>query len=87
MNLILSINTHIFIRVRVDIAADFNGEIQLIEVKNGPSAGFTPNQNQVYRDMLYNKPMIIFRGNNAFNAGFAPGSSTTIYVLRIIKYN
>lgn len=75
------------IRVRVDIAADFNGEIQLIEVKNGPSAGFTPNQNQVYRDMLYNKPMIIFRGNNAFNAGFAPGSSTTIYVLRIIKYN
>ncbi|MDR3046715.1 MAG: hypothetical protein LBU51_03750 [Bacteroidales bacterium] len=39
------------IRVRVDIAADFNGEITLIEVKNGPHAGFTPNQKIVYPQM------------------------------------
>lgn len=36
------------VRVRVDVAADFNGEIILMEVKNGPFSRMTPNQRIVY---------------------------------------
>jgi len=75
------------VRVRVDIAADFNGEISLIEVKNGPSAGFTPNQRIVYPQMTDGIP-IIPRGANAVPV-WGPnqvGQPTTQYYLRIIKY-
>ena len=74
-------------RVRVDIAADFNGEIRLIEVKNGPHAGFTPNQKIAYPQMEGQMP-IIPRGNNATNV-WGPhqiGQPTTIYKLEIIHY-
>ena len=75
------------VRVVVDIAADFNGEIQLIEVKNGPSAGFTPNQKIVYPKMIDGIP-IIPRGANAVPVwGPAQISQpTTRYILKIIKY-
>jgi len=76
------------VRVRVDIAADFNGEITLIEVKNGPSAGFTPNQKIVYPQMEDGCIPIIPRGSNAIPV-WGPnqiGQPTTQYFLRIIKY-
>ncbi|MFT3740236.1 MAG: RHS repeat-associated core domain-containing protein [Breznakibacter sp.] len=74
------------VRVRVDIAADFNGQITLIEVKNGPSAGFTPNQRIVYPQMMDGIP-IIPRGANAnYIWPGQVGQSTTFYVLKIIKY-
>ena len=75
------------VRVRVDLAADFNGQITLIEVKNGPSAGFTPNQNIVYPKMIDGIP-IVPRGANAVPV-WGPGQigqPTTIYILKIIKY-
>ena len=54
------------VKVRVDIAADFNGEIHLIEVKNGPSAGFTPNQKIAYPQMTDRvKIPVVPRGDNA----------------------
>jgi len=74
------------VRVRVDIAADFNGEIHLIEVKNGHSAGFTPNQRIAYPQMMDGIP-IIPRGANANYVWPGQiGQSTTFYVLKIIKY-
>ncbi len=75
------------VRVRVDIAADFNGQITLIEVKNGPSAGFTPNQRIVYPQMMDGIP-IVPRGANAapvWGTGQI-GQPTTFYILKIIKY-
>lgn len=38
-------------KVRVDMVADFDGEKVLIEVKNGPYAGYTHNQRIVYPQM------------------------------------
>jgi hypothetical protein len=73
------------VRVRVDLAADFNGEIHLIEVKNGPSAGFTQNQKIVYPQMLDGAP-VIFKGGNAQKSGFDINVPTTTYILKIIKY-
>lgn len=75
------------VRVRVDIAADFNGQITLIEVKNGPSAGFTPNQRIVYPQMMDGIP-IVPRGANAapvWGTGQI-GQPTTFYILKIIQY-
>jgi hypothetical protein len=80
------------VRVRVDIAADFQGEIHLIEVKNGPSAGFTPNQRIAYPEMQLPdglRPAVTPVGNNAIPV-WGPdqiGVPTTRYYLIIIKYN
>jgi hypothetical protein len=78
------------VRVRVDVAADFNGEIHLIEVKNGPFAGFTQNQSIVYPQMMDGvRVPIVPRGNNALSLtpyGWQIGQSTTQYRLIIIKY-
>ena len=51
-------------RVRADLVVDMNGQIQIVEVKNGPSAHFTKNQSKVYPLMEKGLP-IIPRGNNA----------------------
>jgi hypothetical protein len=72
-------------RIRVDIVGEFNGEIRLYEVKNGPSAGFTPNQTIAFPQMNGELP-IIPRGQNAFDAGFNPGTEVQGYVLQIIRY-
>ena len=78
------------VRVRVDIAADFNGEIHLIEVKNGPSAGFTQNQSIAYPQMTDGvRVPVIPRGNNALSLtpyGWQIGQPTTQYRLIIIRY-
>lgn len=74
------------VRVRVDIAADFNGQITLIEVKNGPSAGFTPNQRIVYPQMMEGVP-VVPRGYNASQINrWQVGQPTTEYYLIIKKY-
>jgi len=75
------------VRVRVDVAADFNGEIILMEVKNGPSAGFTPNQKIVYPQMQEGVP-VIPRGVKALPIWGAEqiGKPTTQYYLKIIEY-
>lgn len=75
------------VRVRVDIAADFNGEIRLIEVKNGPSASYTPNQKIVYPQMKENVP-VIPRGKNAGKIEqFDIGAPTIKYKFEVIWYN
>jgi hypothetical protein len=84
------------VRVRVDIAVDFNGEIHLVEVKNGPHAGFTPNQNAVYPHMQLtgeSKPSIIPVGAHAASfqdpityPNWQVGQPTTSYYLLIIHY-
>lgn len=62
-----------------------NGEVRLYEVKNGPSAGFTPNQRMAFPQMNGELPIIPF-GQNAFDAGFKPGIGVQGYVLQIIRY-
>jgi hypothetical protein len=81
------------VRVRLDIAADFNGEIHLIEVKNGPSAGFTPNQKIAYPQMADGvRVPVIPRGTNAlpittkYPQLWQIGQATTQYRLIIIHY-
>ena len=70
----------------MDIAADFNGEITLVEVKNGPSAGFTRNQRIVYPQMMDGVP-IIPRGANANSVWPGQvGQPTIQYKLIIKKY-
>ncbi|HBN05418.1 MAG TPA: hypothetical protein DD434_06475, partial [Bacteroidales bacterium] len=74
------------VRVRVDLGASFNGEVHFIEVKNGPSAGFTPNQKIVYPKMMENIP-VIPKGFNAMKMQeLQVGEPTTSYQLIIIRY-
>ncbi len=75
------------VRVRVDVAADFNGKIVLYEVKNGPSAGFTPNQKIVYPKML-DGAQVIPRGMKAIPVWGSEqiGQPTNSYILIIKKY-
>lgn len=75
------------VRVRVDVAADFNGKIILMEVKNGPYSRLTPNQKIVYPEML-DGAAIIPRGANAIPIWGTDqiGKPTTQYILRIIQY-
>ena len=51
-------------RVRVDLSAEIDDKLYLYEVKNGPKAGFTPNQKIAYPLMKQKFP-IIPRGGNA----------------------
>ena len=77
------------VRVRVDVAADFNGEIILMEVKNGSYSRLTPNQKIVYPQMLDTpKTPVIPRGANAVPIWGTDqiGKPTTQYILRIIQY-
>ncbi|KAF0203985.1 MAG: RHS repeat-associated core domain-containing [Bacteroidetes bacterium] len=71
------------VRVRVDIAADFNGEIRLIEVKNGPSAGFTPNQKINYPQMKDGASIIPIGRNASQIPQWQIGQPTNRYILEI----
>ena len=77
------------VRVRVDIAADFNGEIQLIEVKNGQHARYTPNQKIAYPLMEDGVHLpIVPKGTNAVDV-WGPnqiGYPTLNYHLIIKRY-
>lgn len=75
------------VRVRVDFAIIDDGIVHLHEVKNGPFAGFTPNQKIVYPQMLEGIP-IIPRGINAATVFGSQnvGIPTTRYTLTITKY-
>lgn len=66
------------VRIRLDIAMYKDGNVYLVEVKNGPHAGFTPNQKAAYPQMTDSpnilKAPIIPKGYNAsqipqFNVG------------------
>lgn len=78
------------VRVRVDMAAKINNEVHFIEVKNGPSAGFTPNQKIAYPQMTDGVRIpVIPRGTNAIplgRYGMPVGQPTTGYRFRTIKY-
>lgn len=75
------------VRVRADIVADINGEIHIIEVKNGPHASYTHNQRIVYPQMENNVP-IIPKGNNAKGVTkFDIGVPTTDYKFSTYRYN
>ena len=85
------------IRVRVDICSYENKTLYLIEVKNGPYAGFTPNQNYAYPLMKDGNIPIIPYGSHAENVSvfimennaaiyWKVGQPTTQYTLRIIRY-
>lgn len=74
------------VRVRVDVAADLNGQITLIEVKNGLSAGFTPNQRIAYLQMMDGIPIIPRGANTNFVWPGQVGQPTIQYRLIIIKY-
>ena len=76
------------VRVRVDLAAKINNKIQLIEVKNGPYARFTPNQKIAYPLMEATHIPVIPRGNNAVYV-WGPeqiGKPTTAYSFTIRHY-
>ncbi len=75
-------------RIRVDIAGEFKGKVVFIEVKNGPSAGFTPNQRIALPKMMDGIPITPV-GKNAANAGLIPNQAITKsqYILMIKKYN
>ena len=85
------------VRVRVDICSYENKTLYLIEVKNGPYAGFTPNQNYAYPLMQDGNVPIIPYGSHAENVSvfimdnnaaiyWEVGQPTTQYTLRIIRY-
>ena len=56
-------------RVRVDFIGEKNGQLYLYEVKNGPKAGFTPNQKIVY-PKIQEGSQFIPRGENASHIQF-----------------
>ena len=77
------------VRVRIDVAADFNGVIHLYEVKNGPHAGFTPNQKVGYPLMKDATHIpIVPKGNNAIQVWGKEqiGQPTLMYKFEIIQY-
>ncbi|MEY8685949.1 RHS repeat domain-containing protein [Bacteroides sp. AN502(2024)] len=57
------------IRNRFDFVGELNGKLHLFEVKNGSTAGFTPNQ-QINLPKLMSKTSFIFRGGNALKSPF-----------------
>ena len=70
-------------KVRFDFVADIDGQMTFFEIKNGPHAGFTPNQKIVYPDMLLNKPMVYPVGRNVHEIF---QSHTNVYNFVIIKF-
>ena len=57
------------IRNRFDFVGELDGRLHLFEIKNGSSAGFTPNQ-QINMPKLMSQSPFIFRGGNAYNSQF-----------------
>jgi len=72
------------IKVRVDLVAEIDGKMTLIEVKNGLHAGFTRNQTIVYPKLLLEKPLVTPVGSNAKAIFRTP---TNDYNFIIIKFN
>ncbi len=58
----------------------------IIEVKNEPSAGFTPNQSIAYPQMMDGIPIIPRGANTNFVWPGQVGQPTTQYRLIIIKF-
>lgn len=80
------------IRVRVDIAYRVGDEIHLVEVKNGPHAGYTHNQRRVYPKMKLtdgDKVLIIPRGKKAENIWGKGqiGVPTKDYYFEVLRFN
>ena len=53
------------VRIRPDFIGYKDNVLHIYEVKNGPKAGFTPNQKAVIPKILDNKPQFFFKGGNA----------------------
>lgn len=53
------------VRIRPDFIGYKDNVLHIYEVKNGPKAGFTPNQKVVIPKILDNKPQFFFKGGNA----------------------
>lgn len=71
-------------KVRMDFVTMSDNEMTFYEVKNGPHAGFTPNQKIVYPEMLLNKPVVYPVGEVAKNIFKDPRNN---YNFIIIKFN
>ena len=54
-----------FVRNRFDFVGELDGKLHLFEIKNGPKAGFTPNQKINLPKFLLNKTPFIPVGKNA----------------------
>ena len=61
----LSNGKTIMVRNRFDFAGELDGKLHLFEVKNGASAGFTPNQKINLPKMIFNHPQFTPVGRNA----------------------
>ena len=55
----------LMVRNRFDFAGELDGKLHLFEVKNGASAGFTPNQKINLPKMIFNHPQFTPVGRNA----------------------
>jgi RHS repeat-associated protein len=80
------------IRVRIDIVYKSGDEIHLVEVKNGPHAGYTKNQRQVYPKMKTtdgDKVLIIPRGKKAMEIWPTDkiGVPTNKYYFEELRFN
>ncbi len=72
-------------RARIDLAFEKDGQIFLVEVKNGPHAGFTPNQEIVYPAMSEGE-YIVPVGKNALKTFGQVGKAIKDYVFFVIIY-
>ncbi len=67
------------IQNRFDFVGKLNGELHLVEVKNGLNAGFTPNQRINLPKYLMNKPTLISRGAKALQVKYPEFNRDQIY--------
>jgi RHS repeat-associated protein len=74
------------VRTRVDIVANIDGVVTLIEVKNGPYASFTTNQKAAFKSIIIDQARPTPVGGNAFKAGLIVGQPLNNFDVRLIKY-
>lgn len=74
------------VRTRADLVVEIDNVITLVEVKNGVSAKFTPNQKAAYKAMISGGAKPVPVGANATGAGLTVGQPLNNFGIRIIQY-
>ena len=72
-------------RTVVDILGQSGGQVQLYEVKNGPSASLNDNQILNYDEIVNSGGVVV--GKNGVNAGFPSGEEIPPTPVNVMKYD
>mgnify|MGYP001545809816 CR=1 FL=1 len=72
-------------RTRADVVTETEGELKIVESKNGPNAKLTPRQTEAQITVEQGQSLIP-RGDNAKAAGLTPGQPVQIKEYQVDKH-